>query len=318
MLSEQDVNRAITPISIVILTYNRLDSLRELLKEIATLKYPSLEVIVVDNCSEKPASALASEFKDVIFLLSPGNIGTGGRNIGMAHATGDIMVCLDDDVGGLSDAALWKLAELFVDKSLGGICFKIIEAQTGKITNWNHHVDMARFSERRFDTYEITEGAVALRREVAAAAGYYPESFFISHEGTELGFRILDLGYRIEYNPSIVVIHAYSPFGRTSWRNYYFDTRNTFWLVIRNCLPLHGARMVIRQAGSMLLYSVRDGFFLWWFRGVWDGLTGIPSAWRERKRMSRETYRRIALIDRDRPNVFSLLRKRLFQRGIKI
>jgi hypothetical protein len=114
------------------------------------------------------------------------------------------------------------------------------------------------------------------------------------------------------------VIHAYSPFGRASWRNYYFDTRNTFWLVARNCTALHGARMVIRQVGSMLLYSVRDGFFLWWCRGVRDGLAGIPRAWRDRKQMSRATLRRISLIDRDRPNLFRLLRKRLFQRGIKI
>ena len=305
-------------ISVVVLTFNRIDSLRALLCKLSQLTYPRLEIIVVDNCSEVPAASLAPVYKQVIFLRSPGNVGTGGRNIGMDRATGEIVVCLDDDVSGLTDAALWTLGPLFADRKLGGVCFKVIEAQTGKITNWVHHKPVERFADARFPTYEITEGAVAFRREVAAAAGYYPESFFISHEGPDLAFRIMDLGFTVEYNPTISVTHACSPLARTSWRNYYFDTRNTLWLVARNCPVPFGASLVVRQLGGMLLYSIRDGFLLWWVRGVLDGLRGLPQALRERRKLSPATMERIAEIDRDRPSLLYLLRKRLFQRGIKI
>jgi len=319
-VAAQADTRPITPVSIsvVILTYNRIDSLRGLLRDLVRLTYPNLEIVVVDNCSEVPASSLTQEFPGVIFLRSPGNIGTAGRNIGMAHAKGEILVCLDDDVSELTDDALWRLGPMFEDQAIGGICFKVIEAQTGHITNWVHHKPVEQYADSRFPTYEITEGAVAFRRTAVAAAGYYPEKFFISHEGPDLAFRVMELGYRIEYDASIAVVHAYSPLGRTSWRNYYYDTRNTLWLVARNCPPLFGAHLLIRQVGGMLIYSIRDGFLQWWFKGLWDGFRGLPQAFRERRKLSRATMQRIAEIDRDRPNVIYLLRKRLFQRGIKI
>jgi GT2 family glycosyltransferase len=305
-------------ISIVVLTYNRLESLRGLLTELATLTYPDLEIIVVDNFSEVPADTLQPTFPKARFLRSPSNLGTGGRNIGMAEARGEIVVCLDDDVGGLTDEALWKLGPMFANPKIAGVCFKVIEAQTGRITNWVHHKPVEKFADARFPTYEITEGAVAFRRDVAARAGFYPASFFISHEGPDLAFRIMELGYDIEYDPSISVIHAYSPLARASWRNYYYDTRNTFWLVARNCPFFFGMAILIRQNGAMLIYSVRDGFVRWWLRGLWDGLRGLPAAFRERKTLSRDTMRKIAYIDHERPGILHMLQKRLFQRGIKI
>ena len=305
-------------ISVVVLTFNRLESLRALLAELCVLSYPRLELIVVDNCSEVPAATLAPSYEKVIFVRSPDNLGTAGRHLGMARATGDIIVCLDDDVSGLTDAALWKLGPLFADASIGGINFKVLEAVTGNVTNWVHHKAVEHYADSKFATYEITEGAVAFRREVVAAAGYYPESFFLSHEGPDLAFRIMELGSDVVYDPAIEVIHAYSPLARTSWRNYYFDTRNTLWLVARNCPLGFGTQLLIRQTGSMLLYSLRDGFFLWWLRGVRDGLKGLRQAIRERKKLSSSTMRKIAAIDADRPGVVYLLRKRLFQRGIKI
>lgn len=305
-------------ISVVVLTYNRLESLRSLLAELSSLSYPNLEILVVDNCSETPADSLASSFRRVTFLRAPGNLGTGGRNIGMARATGELVVCLDDDVGGLNDDALWRLGSLFREPHVAAVCFKVIEAVTGSITNWVHHRPVERFSGSTFETYEITEGAVAFRRTVVAAAGYYPESFFISHEGPDLAFRIMELGYTVIYSPEISVTHAYSPLARTSWRNYYYDTRNTFWLVARNCPWLFGTRLLIRQVGAMCVYALRDGYLRWWARGVRDGVRGFPKAIRERRRLSPGTMRRIAEIDSARPGLLYLVRKRLFQRGIKI
>ncbi len=49
-------------ISVVVLTYNRIDSLRGLLTELDTLTYPGLEIVVVDNFSEVPAESLQPTF----------------------------------------------------------------------------------------------------------------------------------------------------------------------------------------------------------------------------------------------------------------
>ena len=305
-------------IAVVVLTYNRLELLQALLRQLADLAWPGLEIIVVDNCSTIPASTLEATFPGVTFLRSPRNVGTGGRNIGIAAARADIVVCLDDDVSSLTSSALELLAELFVDPRLGAVCFKVIEADTGNVTNWVHHKPLEAFADREFETYEITEGAVAFRRTAAVDAGLYPEHFFISHEGPDLALRLIDRGFEVRYVPRIQVVHAYSPLARASWRNYYYDTRNTFWLAARN-LPVRPAlRMLAWQIGSMLLYSLRDGFFVWWLRGIRDGLAGLPQAFRERQPVSKSTLGRLAAMDKDRAGIAYLLRTRLFRRGIKI
>lgn len=305
-------------ISIVVLTFNRIESLKTLLSELTSLRYPHLEILVVDNFSDTPASTLKASFPRVEFLRSPANLGTTGRNIGMEKASGEIVICLDDDINGLTDESLRNVSRIFQKEDIAGVNFKVVEAVTGRITNWVHHKAVETHSDKSFDTYEITEGAVAFRTGIAKKAGFYPESFFISHEGPDLAFRIMNLGYRIIYTPEIAVTHAYSPLGRTSWRNYYFDTRNTFWLVARNCPVAFGSLLLVRQVGSMLLYSIRDGYLLWWLRGVRDGLLGWPAAWKQRVAMSPTTMQRIRQLDAGRPGIVYLLRKRLFQRGIRI
>ncbi len=304
--------------SVVILTYNRQACLRHVLSDLATLRYPSIEVIVVDNNSEIPATVLQSEFPNFKFLKSNANIGTAARNIGFMQASGEYIVSLDDDLYGLTDQSLEALYRYFQDPKLGAVCFKVIEEATGTLTNWVHHRPAEVFENRSFPTYEITEGAVAFRKEAVARAGYYPETFFISHEGPDLAFRILDLGYEIVYVPDVSVVHSYSPHGRASWRNYYYDTRNTFWLVFRNCPFGFGSRLLIRQTGAMFIYSCRDGFFRWWLKGVYDGLLGLPEAIQHRRKMGRETMKRIWAMESDRPGLMYLIRRRLFQRGIKL
>src|SRR5690606_20187344 len=114
--------------------------------------------------------------------------------------------------------------------SADGICFKVIDEKDGAITNWCHHCDPNLFSNKSFETYEISEGAVAFRRDTFNQVGFYTKEFFISHEGLDLAIRILKSGKSIIYCPEIEVVHAHAAEGRKNWRRYYYDTRNLIWL----------------------------------------------------------------------------------------
>ena len=71
-------------ISIVILTFNRLEMLRGLLSSLFKIKYRPLEIIVIDNHSDEPIEeALKAEFPGVVVLEMEKNIGVGGRNRGI-------------------------------------------------------------------------------------------------------------------------------------------------------------------------------------------------------------------------------------------
>jgi len=296
--------------SIVVLTFDRHHLLERLLDELQTLSKDGVQVIVVDNASSVPAQTVTCTYANVIVIRAPRNLGAAGRNLGFQAASGDIIISLDDDVSGLKRDALTRLDELFADEGVGAVNFSIVEDGSGRIVNWVHHRTVEQFAESTFETYEITEGAVALRRTVLEQTGGYPESFFLSHEGPDLAFRIMNLGSKVIYSPAVQVTHSFDQHGRLPWRNYYYDTRNTFWLAARN-LPLsYAIRVVTRQTIAMLLYSLRDGYLKWWWLAVWHGLLGLQAAARERTVLSRAAMQKVHEIDSFRPGLIYMVRRR--------
>jgi N-acetylglucosaminyl-diphospho-decaprenol L-rhamnosyltransferase len=109
-------------LSIVILNWNVHDLLRQCLRSLTTLVYPSgqadhcpspggdlrlsTEVIVVDNASSDDSVAMVrTEFPDVRLIVNVTNRGyTGGNNDGIAAATGRYVLILNPDTQVVGDA----------------------------------------------------------------------------------------------------------------------------------------------------------------------------------------------------------------------
>lgn len=306
-------------VSIVILTFNRRQRLDKLLAGVT--RYPDLdiEVIVVNNGRPETIAGLDKRYPSVIVIQSPQNLGAAGRNLGFGKALGKIVVMLDDDVRDLPYSSLKRLSQRFQSKPrLAAVNFRVLDENTGKQINWVHHRDIGKYGQKRFLTYEITEGAVAIRRDSVVSPDLYPESFFISHEGPDLAFRLINAGYYLEYDGKVTVRHAYAEEGRASWRNYYYDTRNTYWLAVRNLPAMYGLRLVIRQSIGMFALSVRDGYIKWWLRGILDGIRGIPRAYKQRIRPTKLLSTQIALIDRRKPSTWSLIKRKIEQRDFRL
>ncbi|MFZ5568874.1 MAG: glycosyltransferase family 2 protein [Thermodesulfobacteriota bacterium] len=309
-----------TPVTISILTYNRSSLLKILVTDLTALSYQPLEIIVVDNHSEDATEQIMrTEFPDVIYERTETNLGAGARNIGMKRARGDIVITLDDDVRGVTDTAICEIVRLFQGRNrLAAVNFKVLDHQTGEICNWVHHCLPEGFCGREFNTYEITEGAVAFRKTALERAGYYPQHFFLSHEGPDLAMRLLDHGYDVIYSPNIEVIHCHSQLGRKTWTNYYYDNRNLLWLAARNFPLSYAIVYLIRGLGSMLVYSIRDGYFIYWLKGLRDGFRGMGEALRERRVLRKRTIRFLKEIDENRPDIRYMIRKRLLKKGIRL
>ncbi len=90
-------------VSVVVLTYNNLELTKACLDSLLTQgQYPNLEIIVVDNHSsdQTPAylTAWADGHPDRIVILNPDNKGfAAGNNLGLAAASGDYLVVLNND-----------------------------------------------------------------------------------------------------------------------------------------------------------------------------------------------------------------------------
>lgn len=306
--------------SIVVLTHNRCEVLSELLASLCHIHTFKTEVIVVDNgSSDGTLDMVLSRFPQFKTVAVPVNKGAVGRNEGIRIASGTFIITIDDDILGLDDGSLGYLYLFFQqDPKIGAVCFKVIDFYSGQVCNWCHPYKVEEAAGRSFETSEISEGAVAFRREMLDKTGLYTEELFISHEGADLAARILNEGYEIHYTPRIEVVHKYSRQARSPWRRYYYDTRNDFWLVVRNYRCLAALQHLARRLPTTFLYALRDGYLKYWLRAVGHSIVELPQMWRQRKPISPQTHGRIKFINRHKPGVFYLIKKRFFRREVKI
>lgn len=117
-------------ISVIICTYGRPATLRELLKALEAQSYKNFEVLVIDGNEEHSAAheAIEKYVRDSISLqnalIIPSEKGlTRQRNAGLRAAKGDLICFFDDDVT-FEEDFLRKVAELFAQSDMqdaGGI-----------------------------------------------------------------------------------------------------------------------------------------------------------------------------------------------------
>jgi GT2 family glycosyltransferase len=306
-------------VSIVILTYRRPQEISRNVEELLKIDYEPFEIIVVNNGDAEDLSALPQNDSRLRIINLDQNIGVGARNIGIRISSGVFIVTLDDDVFGLRGDSIQSALEKFgADSALCAINFKVIDDLTENQVNWMHHRKIEDFYDVEFETYEISEGAVVFRKELILQTELYPESFFISHEGPDLALQIMKLGARVIYFPRIIVRHSHAEGGRTNWRPYYYDTRNQIWLAARHYPLIVALRKLSVGLGAMLIYSIRDGFLGYFFKGVFDGISGIKSAIASRKVMSKIVLNRYLEIEKENPSLFYMLKKRIFNKKVRI
>lgn len=306
-------------ISVVVLTYNRRENLQELLDGLLALGGSLREVIVVDNCSaDGTAEMVAAQYPGFRCIRTSRNEGVSARNHGVAAATGDLVVTLDDDLLGLSPTHLAWLTGQFADNpQLGALNFHVVDFFTGLTCNWVHHRPADQY-QARFLTYEITEGAVAVRRSAFLAIGGYCPEFFISHEGPDLAFRMMNAGFTVEYDGRVSLRHKHAQGSRDPWRFYYYDTRNHVWLAVRNMPWNYAVGYLARGLGAMAFYALRDGYFVWWAQGVRDATRALPDMLATRSRWSPRTRQICREIDSHRPGFWALVRQRIGRGGYRL
>ncbi|MEU0479213.1 glycosyltransferase [Streptosporangium sp. NPDC006013] len=221
-------------IGVVILTMgDRPAELTALLDSVEAQSGPTMRTVVVGN-----GTRLGRLPAGVEGLELPENRGiSGGRNAALAvlrdHGDIDVVMYLDDD--GLlprSDTAD-TIRRLFAHSSdLGIVSFRIAD-ETGYTQR--RHVPRLRTGQplRASEVTTFLGGGNAIRMAVVDDIGTWPESFFYAHEETDVAWRALDAGWRIEYRPELVLQHP-----RTSPTRHavYFRmvARNRVWLARRH------------------------------------------------------------------------------------
>lgn len=217
-------------ISIVIITYNRPEDVLLLLQNISEQNNAAhlLEsVIIIDNdsgVSYDSVLAYIDKTPEIPFryIRSEVNLGVAaGRNKAIMLAEAPIIVTIDDDAYFKFPNSLQQIVHLFAsdyarNNKVGAFCFKVFYGSTGELqANAFPHKRFAQYKDKKqFLTYYFIGCGHAILKEVYDQTGLYPTDFFYGMEEYDLGYRILDAGYRIAYDDSVSIIHNESPTGR--------------------------------------------------------------------------------------------------------
>ena len=296
-------------VSVIILYYKRREIIEETLRSALRQDYSNREIIVIDNHSEDDLRQVVERLSAGIKLIElQENMGAcAGRNAGIRAARGEILVFIDDDVTFDSTTDVSKIVYTFEQKpNIHVLALQIWDPRTGqaRIREWCHTRPYDKYVDEEFETNWFGEGMSAFRREVFDRCGLYYEPLFYGPEGHDMSLRIMDHGFHILYTPHTRVNHwASENGGRSFGRQYYYFTRDFIWMAYKDYPWWAGLRFVAPKVLMMLYFAWRTRTYAPFFRGVWDGITGLGAIRADRTPVSRATLRRIAEHERWRPGL---------------
>jgi GT2 family glycosyltransferase len=292
-------------VSVVIPSYNRRDSVLQLLADVYRQEGVSFEVIVVDDCSpDDTVAAIAHQFPATKILRNLVNSGPAvARNRGVRAAEGEFIVGFDSDVTVPDRTLLRRTVDAFRSfPEATGLAFRLLEpdGKTDDIARWWHPVPIARYANARFSTHYFSGTGYAFRRASMVAAGLYPEILYMHYEEVELAFRILDKGGTILHCPDLPVLHHANPVAQRSKIKVFYKPRNQI-LVALACYSWPRAitylvpRLAYNFAASLI--HRHPGEF---FGALASARALAPQILAARKPLQADTWRRISQLKKER------------------
>ena len=214
-------------VTVVVVTWEGRDLLRECLASLATQTLPRSEycVVVVDNAStDGTAQMLASEHPDVEVITAPTNLGfAGGANLALVRPSTPYVVLLNNDATaepGLL-AAFVEAMEAPGAVRVAAVTGKVLLTGTGLINSTGNLMSRTgrgydRDWQRRDDgsrgageVFGFCGAAVALRAEALAEVGVFDGDLFLYYEDTDLSWRLRRAGWTVRFEPQAVAWHRH-------------------------------------------------------------------------------------------------------------
>ena len=273
-------------IGAVVVTYNRLDKLKNALAAYERSSLLPVYLLVVDNDSSDGTAEYLDEWKQSgpagmkkeVLTLPENTGGSGGFYKALERAAelpADWIWIADDDAYPEADC-LEKLAayrEAHPSERIAALCASVVTG--GRIDTWHRRklgrtmgivreflIPESAYAEPfRLDIYSFV--GTLLRRSALKAAGLPEKDFFIAYDDSEHSLRVRRTG-KIICVPDARIIHdtVDADPEKITWKKYYsirnkvYSYRRHFGLLQAEILSLHYFRKFGKKAGAGEL--VRD------------------------------------------------------------
>ena len=196
-------------ISVIVCTYNGMGTLRDCLSSLQKLRYPSYEILVIDDGSTLDIASIAAGFPEVRLIRQEHAGLSVARNLGALEARGEILAYTDDDC--LADADwLTHLAAGF-DQAEWVACGgpnipppprnateRIVAAAPGAPA----HV-MLNDAEAE----HLPGCNLAIRKSALMAIGGFRAHYQVAGDDVDICWRLRERGGRLRFLPGAMVWH---------------------------------------------------------------------------------------------------------------
>ena len=197
-------------VSIIIPVYNAAETLQSCLEAICATSFKHYEIIVVDDDSSDDSRIIAEQFECRIHKLKEHIGAAAARNAGAAIACGHILLFIDADVV-VPDDLIVKIADHFTDDAVVAVqtlysCPGRYSDIPSRYQNDYYHYFCKRI--RGDNTSVFATWCAAVSREVFYSVGGFDHRIpGAAVEDEEFGYELVDRGYRILLDRSIMVEH---------------------------------------------------------------------------------------------------------------
>jgi GT2 family glycosyltransferase len=293
-------------VSVVLVSYNSLKHIEQLLNSLKKQTYKNFNILFVDNNSSDDSVKIASKFKGIKIIQNKENYGFAkGNNIGIREAFKNkktkYVICLNLDM--VPDKnwlkELVRVAEK--EKKVGSIQSKVLlHNKPNKINTTGNDVHFlginycGDYLKNNSTNEEIKQinyssgSSVLYVRKALEETGLFDEDLFMYHEDLDLGWRLKLNEYKNFLAPNSITYHKYS-FSKESYKFYYLE-RNRLIVLLKNynfkTLILISPAMIFFEMG-MISYSLFNGFFIKKMKSYFDFLLALPRTISKRKKVQK-------------------------------
>lgn len=219
-------------VSVVVCAYNAGDTIDDCLASLSRLTYPNADILVVDDGSRDATAAIAKRFAGVRVISIPNGGLSAARNVGLAHATGEIVAYTDADVRVDPD---W-LTYLVQPMLRGGFAASggpnVVPADDPWVAQCvarapggpTHVLLDDRVAEH------VPGCNMAFRRDALAAIGGFNPVYLRAGDDVDVCWRLQATGKAIGFAPSALVWHHHRSSVRAYWRQQVGYGEGETWL----------------------------------------------------------------------------------------
>jgi glycosyltransferase involved in cell wall biosynthesis len=206
-------------ITVVIPTYNRLDTLQHVLPTLLAqdLLSSQFELLVCDSRSTDGTAdylaRVAQEHPNVRHLPGAYSGRAAARNAGIAAARGDVVVFNDSDILASPDLLSQHLRRHRAERGIAVVGWEVqvkdLADYERKLRHPEERGHLHPPSRRRLSWLYFLTGNASVGRDDLLRAGCFDENFTgYGHEDLELGYRLQKAGLTIVYEPRAVNYHC--------------------------------------------------------------------------------------------------------------